>query len=101
MGIVPDGNQDADLVSAYIDQNSGLVFVSFTRPLETVDDVVLDRPWYLQYAYGPFNASSFDQIGHPGPNLWVSTEALQFDCEGKSTPQPCTTVVCVVYHYEK
>lgn len=81
-----DEEQDAVLVDVYTNQNTSLVYVTFRRPLETSDDADLDRPWYLYYAYGPFDASSpLSPIGPPGPNLWVSTDRIRFDCERKST----------------
>ena len=93
-----DLQQDASLVNVYLLPSTSYVYVSFARPLETSDDVDLDYPWYLYYAYGPFDSTSTTgPVGDPGSNLWVSAERIQFDCERKNTLHTCSDIVCVVY----
>lgn len=81
---VSDQEQDGTLIDVYTNQTTSLVYVTFTRPLETSDDEDLDRPLYLYYGYGTFDTTSPVSPVGPPDNLLVSTVPIRFDCERKS-----------------
>lgn len=79
-----DASQDATLISFVVDEIRMISTATFSRPLITgdTDDDDLDRPIYLQYAYGAIINASINLIADPGPNLWISSSQLSFDCSG-------------------
>ena len=84
---VPDDEQNAILLGKSLLPNTTYVAVGFSRPLVTSDDndEDLDRPLYLHFGFGPFDANSSFPVGDPGANRWISRSPIQFECNRNCT----------------